>query len=431
MALYRHAAWQAILLASVLGCESDLDCSLNGECTVAGVCDCDAAWEGEQCERFAQLPVPASADIKQPNVSTWGSGTLQRRVNGQFHMYAAEFVGHCGVTTWQTNSLVAHFTASEPSGPWERRGVALPVWSHCPSAALAPNGTVVMWAFAGGRSPKTGPDAWGNRCIGGASPCGDVLSRYRGRPTHEDMLTRATSSLPLFVSAAGPDGPWEALAATIDEAVSYSIAAPWFLPNGTAFWVLQAACPSTMRDHASGTCGTILRGESWEGPYSVIARDACAIGEDHSLYIDARGFHCLTHRFSNASLPPGPFDAMKDGGHAFSLDGSDGSWFCADGKGGHGECQLASPIAYNSTIVYAHNGVNKFGTRERPHILFDGSNPVALTTSVQHCQAPDVADACTADPRSCNQSNLLCHNQWPGYMDRSWTSVVPLRTTKQ
>ena len=203
------------------------------------------------------------------------------------------------------------------------------------------------------------------------------------------------------------------------------------MPNGTAFWVLQAACPSTMRDHASGTCGTILRGESWEGPYSVIARDACAIGEDHSLYIDARGFHCLTHRFSNASLPPGPFDAMKDGGHAFSLDGSDGSWFCADGKGGHGECRLTSPIAYNSTIVYAHNGVNKFGTRERPHILFDGSNPVALTTSVQHCQAPDVADACTADPRSCNQSNLLCHNQWPGYMDRSWTSVVPLRTTKQ
>ena len=31
---------------------------------------------------------------------------------------------------------VAHFTASEPTGPWDREGTTLPVWSHCPSAAV-------------------------------------------------------------------------------------------------------------------------------------------------------------------------------------------------------------------------------------------------------------------------------------------------------
>lgn len=60
--------------------------------------------------------------------------------------------------------------------------------------------------------------------------------------------------------------------------------------------------------------------------------------------------------------------------------------------------------------------MHKFGTRERPHVLFDGSTPVALTNSVQHCQAPDVPDACVSgNPRSCNESNKGCHNQWPGY----------------
>jgi hypothetical protein len=149
------------------------------------------------------------------------------------------------------------------------------------------------------------------------------------------------------------------------------------------------------------------------------------------MYMDKRGhFHCITHRFSNVSLPAGPYDATKDGGHAFSVDGSDPNWYCIDGKGGHEYCNLDSPIAYNSTIIYQADGVNKFGTRERPHVLFDDGVPVALTTSVQHCQAPDIPDACTSDPRSCNQTNRPCANSWPGYKDRAFTSITPLRTKK-
>jgi hypothetical protein len=245
------------------------------------------------------------------------------------------------------------------------------------------------------------------------------------------MMT-TTTTLPLTVSIGGVFGPWAPVEAVIDDPVSYSIAAPWFLDNGTAFWVLQSACPEWVCGSATpcpGTCGTIIRGETWEGPYRVVGRGACALGEDHSMYIDKRGFHCLTHRFSDPTLPAGPYDSSHDGGHAFSLDGSDKSWFCADGKGGHEICNLQSPIAYNSTIVYAQDGVNKFGTRERPHILFDGGVPVALTTSVQHCQPPNVPDACVpGDPHSCNATNTVCRNSWPGYKDRAWTAVTPLNT---
>ena len=183
-----------------------------------------------------------------------------------------------------------------------------------------------------------------------------------------------------------------------------------------------------------------------------------------SADIDKRGFHCITHRFSKVGDPkcaePGgctvfdgahlalslcdassadadllplraAFAATRDGGHAFSEHGWNGTWFCADGKGGHAFCTPDQPPAYNATIVYEEGGVHKFGTRERPHVMFDGDTPVALTNSVQHCQAPDVPDACVpGNPHSCNESNTGCHNQWPGYQDRSWTSITPLRTRK-
>ena len=82
---------------------------------------------------------------------------------------------------------------------------------------------------------------------------------------------------------------------------------------------------------------------------------------------------------------------------------------------------------------YEADGVNRFGTRERPHVLFDGDTPVALTSSVQHCQAPSVPDNCVpGDPHSCNATNRgACANGWPGYKDRAWTSVTPLRTSKR
>ena len=434
-------------------CETDLDCSLNGAC-MNGVCDCDAAWKGDQCHELYQLPTSVTGDIKVENVSTWGAGTLQNKVDGKFHLYAAEFVGNCGVTTWLTNSQVVRYTASVPSGPWAREEVVLPVWGHCASTALAPNGTVILWALNGKQTPKSGTDAWGNACEGGASPCGfakhgcgpdapplpnvtNPVDRA-ARPTHEELMEmkehnqeQDDSSLSFFVSPDGPAGPWKLVQTEIKGTASGSLYAPWIMPNGTTFWVIQTDCPSQFPKNESGRCGTVLRAETWEGPYEILSDGACSLGEDHSIYVDKRGVHCMTHRFSDVSDPDGKYASANDGGHAFSVDGRD-PWYCADGKGGVEVCSYSSPIAYNSTIIYEKDGVNKFGTRERPHMLFDGEIPVALTSSVQHCQDPGIPDACVeGDIHSCNATNLMaCKNQWPGYHDRSWTAVTPLRTSK-
>ena len=70
----------------------------------------------------------------------------------------------------------------------------------------------------------------------------------------------------------------------------------------------------------------------------------------------------MTHKFSNASLSPGPYDATRDGGHAFSVDGSDHSWFCADGKKisldcfdccRHGEA-FKGPLHSQHTLICNH-----------------------------------------------------------------------------
>jgi hypothetical protein len=536
-------------------CSSDLDCSLNGLCT-SGRCECDAAWEGSQCERFATLPVAPGSDLKELGTSTWGAGTLSGRLNGEYHLFASEFVGACGVTAWQTNSQVVRFAAASPKGPWARKELSLPVWAHCASAAASPNGSVVMWSFRGHKQPRLGKDPQGQRCQDGATPCGfakhgcgserpvpphpnpgagcatwgrtpsgytcaahHCLSDGPKQPSHcgaglcshamnattglcaplqckqddykhgcpaaaakqcdadprchgfalyktpwramraEFFATKGaggltsqvdwtawtkttqmvavadgsttkhgpdetfSGSLPLSVSH-GPAGPWRDVAATITGGASFSIAAPWIAKNGTTMWVLQtgswpADWPVSER---AANIGLIIRASSWEGPYEVIARGACGPGEDPSIFVDKRGHvHCVYHR--------APFNETgKDGGHAFSLTGRD-PWFCVDGRGGHGRCTADSPPAYNTTIIYT-NGTAKFGTRERPHVQVDDEgNLIALTTSVKHCQDPSTPYFCIpGDPSSCNASNALCSNQWPGYHDRSWTSVVPLRT---
>jgi len=203
------------------------------------------------------------------------------------------------------------------------------------------------------------------------------------------------------------------------------------------------------------------------------------------MYIDKRGFHCVTHRFTAPNTQPGegteqgPFDNRFDGGHAFSLNGYDegwaggapqSSWFCADGAGGHVLCNYSyvalfcrssaidmfpsvtaaidmsssrsSPVAYNSTIIYKDGVVRVYGTRERPHVQFDDAgNLVSLTNSVSHCMPSTVPDTCglsTPTVPGCNHSNAFCPNHWTrvggkplaGYRDRSFTSVTPLRTKK-
>jgi hypothetical protein len=91
---------------------ADERCSLNGRYLgprgrAGGRCVCDRAWEGEQCELLALLPVPSGSDYDtraSTGLSTWGASIVQLPRDPTWHMYASEFLEGCGVTSWQTNS---------------------------------------------------------------------------------------------------------------------------------------------------------------------------------------------------------------------------------------------------------------------------------------------------------------------------------------
>ena len=215
------AAVAAALARPAAGCASDLDCSLNGDC-VGGKCACDAAWEGEQCERFATLPTPPGMDIKEENVTTWGGQAVQH--DGEFHMFVSEYVGNCGITAWLTNSQTVRFVSATPKGPWTRKEVVIKGYSTCPSAAITSNGTVVLWAMGGGGGggPRLGPDAWGNRCEGGASPCG--FAKHGCGPN---------APPPKRPPPAPPDPPGEAGCASFAAAAGYTCAPRSCLSDGS------------------------------------------------------------------------------------------------------------------------------------------------------------------------------------------------------
>ena len=107
------------------------------------------------------------------------------------------------VSRWQ----VVHATAPSPLGPWTRNpGVTLHVWSHCPNAAVTPDGAILLprlWCtprkYPAGVSAscKAGVRrclADGQCCRDGASPCGFSLHEGRAtnctsKPGSEEMRT--------------------------------------------------------------------------------------------------------------------------------------------------------------------------------------------------------------------------------------------------
>jgi hypothetical protein len=77
---------------------------------------------------MALEPSPPQSDFAEPGVTTWGGSIVYvpgKSNSSNFHMYAAEMLGSCGLTSWQSNSQVVHAVSSSPLGPWKREGVTL------------------------------------------------------------------------------------------------------------------------------------------------------------------------------------------------------------------------------------------------------------------------------------------------------------------
>eukprot|EP00729_Bicosta_minor_P005168 gene5168-24105_t len=390
---------------------------------------------GPACSTLDLQPTGPTGDLRLPNVSTWGMTVLPKGAGDQeWHGLYAEMTRGCGLTSWETNSQIAHATAPTPAGPWTRQDTVLGVWAHTPSAAVARDGTIVLFhlgsGVGGGALP--GSREYNATCTTGRSPCGthpqhhcnktepgraaaaaaveapappppplysrSTSPRAAARGTAASAAgtgtTTGTSTVSFHVSHNGAAGPWEKTTASITDssglvkgglkgaaADNFAFDTPFAHPNGTLYVVTAG--------------NAILRAEDWRGPYDVvIATGACGPGEDNYVWVDHRGnFHCLYHR--------GPFwNLTAQGGHAFSTDAF--TW------------HVSKDPAYPAEVRYTDGSVGQYGKRERPHLVFDATTrqPTHLTNGV--CLNGDWA---------------LCNNNpYPGFFDYTFTTVAPLKT---
>ena len=142
-----------------------------------------------------------------------------------------------------------------------------------------------------GRSPKHGnTDGIESSSAGdGATAASSVSTRVGGSGMDcahcKTENCTGSCTFPMY-TAPGVDGPWNLTSAMIELGSelnptgykgTFSISAPWISPNGTTHIVLQTGeFPSWYPANLSvNNIGTVVRAETWKGPYTVVARGVC------------------------------------------------------------------------------------------------------------------------------------------------------------
>ena len=125
-------------------CTAAIDCSLNGVC-VSGQCSCDAAWTGPHCDRLAFTAASRRGGYRRAsasgaNFSSWGGSVLFSETDRRWHMWVSEFVSHCGLDSWQSNSRISHAVSDELAGDFTFVGEVVPVFAHNPTVVRGERG---------------------------------------------------------------------------------------------------------------------------------------------------------------------------------------------------------------------------------------------------------------------------------------------------
>lgn len=353
-------------------CASSLDCSLNGEC-VSNVCVCDPWWSGSPaCDVLVLLPARRDEGYRNSsNVTSWG-GMSVRDDAGAWHLFAAEMVGRCGLSSWKTNSRVIRGVGAAPGGPFSiEQQIAAP-FAHNPKVARAPDGTWVLFSIGSGLWNTT-PSA----CAAGAAGAAAVGDGDYPGPGRDGCGGGAGENGGCGVSigsAPSPSGPWTFVPLIVENQnasalldCAHTNPSVAFLPNGS---VVMAVNAGWCHDHLE-TIG-LLTAPSWRGPFTFLSTDpilhnadgSIHHGEDPFIYADARGFHLLIHNMQGAGV------AL----YAHSADAF--TWVLHDGEG--------NPGPYTGVIEWADGAVDNFDV-ERPQFVFDPDTgkPLYLTNGAE------------------------------------------------
>lgn len=347
------------LTLCAFACTTPADCSLGGTC-VASVCVCRPAWRGANCSQLALSPARSGLAFHESNTSSWGGSVV--RVGSQFWMAVAEMEGHCGLSSWESNSAIRlAVSRAGPEGPFERAQILLPPFAHNPTMHATRNGSLLI-AHIGTGVAYHPPIS---NCTNGTTPGARPGARAASPPAPPPRLVLGVKGAPLpppnflhLPSGDPGDGsPWVVLnssgGAWADNNPALIIGAD---DSALLVYKTHCACPGGCFCAQFG----VASAPHYGGPYT----DGGLInvfGEDAYVWRDAvadgAAFHML---FQGGSYAP---EYPQYTGHwhtAFSPDFL--QWTVA-----------AESMVFDGNISLAGGGSLALGRRERHQVLFDES----------------------------------------------------------
>jgi len=313
-------------------------------------------------------------------------------------LHVSEIANGCGLDEWEPGSTIAHATSPTLLGPYTRRGLVAPAFSHNAESALLPDGSWLLAQVGDGTVPA--------RWNGTVADC----RATRNGTTPASPPRVAPEALPGWApwgvhrSTAGPGGPFHPFNfsggfANDDQIGGFSIKQTF---NGS--WIATAG---------GGGMGCVSTAADWRGDWRALPCRRVAPGswkknftadEDPDVFQTARGYyHLVVHNWGFPCQESANLTWWSDGNT--NAGGCGAHWYSADGS----EWTFSATVLYNSTVVFEDGTVRNFG-RERPKVIMDPATrafPVALMNGAAvHC----------------------CGNEGPGLDDKTFTLIVPLAT---
>jgi hypothetical protein len=364
----------SVAAASAASCSSAADCSLNGDC-VAGACACDPQWSGGSaaCDVLALRPASRGAPgyRNSSGVSSWG-GMSVRDDAGAWHLFAAEMVNNCSLSTWKTNSRVVRGVGAAPGGPFSVvQQIAAP-FAHNPKIMRAADGTYVLYSIGSGLWNTTAQQCDAAQRGAALSPAGAVAELPVGpgpcgngcgpEPPYNGGCGISLGSAPT------PEGPWTfAPLQIVDQNRSSLLDAQQtnpsavFMEDGSVLMAFNAGW-----NHGYVETIGLAKAPSWRGPYTLFSPDPILLNadgthhqcEDPFLWRTARGLHIMVHNQQDAGIAR--YAHSADGGKTWALHGGPGPY---DG------------------VVQWDDGTSDSWDVERPQFVFDPDTgaPLFLT----------------------------------------------------